>query len=187
MFTHSETLQNNTSIKTTEIGTVVAGVGCVRVPSVVSSLSDQPPPPLSLSSGLQAEKLFMSIGQQIKGFNKKGKEFFKFNTNVSENICKLHIEGVKIFISGDYILTSFYDTKDNTYLIAQDRIHDMLMLPRRENAIDNPDIVLACQDRCLRFANSTGPTTLGWHQSDVQAVGPVSSLHAYVGASGRKS
>ena len=38
----------------------------------------------------QSDKVFVATGHSIKGLNKKGKEFFRFNTNLTEvRRCKL--------------------------------------------------------------------------------------------------
>ena len=54
---------------------------------------------LGASTG-QADRIFSASGQTIRGHSKTGKEFFKFVTNLAEDIKHLHIEGTEIWTTG---------------------------------------------------------------------------------------
>jgi len=44
-------------------------------------------------------QVFVALAQQIKGISKKGKEFFEFNSNLTETITSLFVEDLKIWTS----------------------------------------------------------------------------------------
>lgn len=54
---------------------------------------------------------FWSSGHSIRGINKKGKEFFKFDTNHTEDIQNLYVQGSNLWSAGDYILNSYKGSK----------------------------------------------------------------------------
>ena len=54
---------------------------------------------LGASTG-QADRIFSASGQTIRGHSKTGKEFFKFVTNLAEDIKNIHIEGTEIWTTG---------------------------------------------------------------------------------------
>ena len=39
----------------------------------------------------QGDKIFASCGNEVRGVNRKGKEFFKFTTNLTETIRNIHV------------------------------------------------------------------------------------------------
>jgi len=94
------------------------------------------------------DRVFYTSAQTIRGVNKKGKEFFKFNTDGTETLRGLCIEDTKIWTSGEYMYNFYVDTKDAGYYMAPDRINDLLLLPILNHVDPNP--VLACQDRHVR-------------------------------------
>lgn len=96
----------------------------------------------------QTDKLFASCGNVVKGVNKKGKEFFKFTTNLTEPIRKLHVDNVTIWAAGEYVVNQYINCEDAYYYAANDKINDMavasVIIPDEKNPI------LACADRFVR-------------------------------------
>ena len=63
--------------------------------------------------GKEMDKIFLACGQTIKGITKKGKEFFKFGANLTEDIKSMAVlnkEG-KIFTGGDFLYNEFVECK----------------------------------------------------------------------------
>ena len=60
----------------------------------------------------QTDKRFASCGNVVKGVNKKGKEFFKFTTNLTEPIAKLHVDNVTIWAAGEYVTNQYVNCED---------------------------------------------------------------------------
>ena len=93
-------------------------------------------------------KIFYASGGTIRGVQRKGKEFLRFNTNLTEPIRSMYIEGEDIFTGGEYIYNQFVALKDTAFFMANDRINDLTCL--RVSGGSRADAVLACQDRMIR-------------------------------------
>jgi Bardet-Biedl syndrome 7 protein len=93
-------------------------------------------------------RVFFTSAQTIRGVTRKGKEFFRFNTDGAEVLRGLHVEDTKIWTSGEYIFNYYIDTKDAGHFVSRDRINDLLVVPIF-NMVDH-NAILACQDRYVR-------------------------------------
>ena len=95
---------------------------------------------------------FWASGYSIRGINKKGKEFFKFDTNHTEDIKHLFVDGSNLWSVGDYILNSYKGSKqgieDNFYYLSDDKIYDMIVANVSGNLIFNS--ILAWDDSSVR-------------------------------------
>jgi len=101
----------------------------------------------------ELNKVFTSSGATIRGHTKKGKEFFKFNTNLTETIHSLYVEDDKIWAGCEFIYNQFIDCKDNYFYMSPDRINDLtVQRVSKEGALD---AVLACQDRFVRVVSGS--------------------------------
>ncbi len=60
---------------------------------------------------------------QIRGLNKKGKEFFRFNTQLTETIRRVDIFGKNIWSAGEYVHNHFIEGKDKALYLCPDRIN----------------------------------------------------------------
>ena len=94
------------------------------------------------------DRIFFTSAQTIRGVTRKGKEFFRFNTDGAETLRGLHVEDTKIWTSGEYMFNYYIDTKDAGYYMSRDRVNDLLVEPII-NFVDH-NAVLACQDRYVR-------------------------------------
>lgn len=96
--------------------------------------------------------LFAASGQTIRGVNKKGKEFFKFETNHTETINHLTVQGTELWSCGDFILNNYGSGKDGIqdkfYYICEDKINDMMVQHVGGEMINNT--ILACEDGTIR-------------------------------------
>ena len=99
------------------------------------------------------DKIYMACGTKIKGFTKTGKQFVDFDTNLSEPVQSMFVDGVDLFLCGSYIYNHYHDNADQNYYLAPDKINDIVVLPLSEDLPCLP--VLACQDRLLRVINKS--------------------------------
>jgi hypothetical protein len=60
---------------------------------------------------------------QILGMSKKGKEFFKFNTQVTEAITKVDVCDLNIWSSAEYVHNWYIEGKDKAFYLCLDRIN----------------------------------------------------------------
>ncbi|PNH08710.1 Bardet-Biedl syndrome 7 protein [Tetrabaena socialis] len=95
-----------------------------------------------------AFKTLPAAANKIKGVNKKGKEFFKFNTQLTETIRRVDISEKNIWSAGEYVHNHFIEGRDKALYLCPDRINDAEVVP-----LAGPNDlwpVLACQDRYVR-------------------------------------
>ncbi|GAX76228.1 hypothetical protein CEUSTIGMA_g3672.t1 [Chlamydomonas eustigma] len=114
--------------------------------------SNQKVTSLSLGKGkLQRDRIFVAAGNNIVGISRKGKEFFKFNTQITETISKVDVADKNIWSSGEYIHNMYIEGKDHAFYLCPDRINHAEVMP----LISPNDYLpaLACQDRHIRVLN----------------------------------
>ncbi|EQC39334.1 hypothetical protein SDRG_03539 [Saprolegnia diclina VS20] len=99
------------------------------------------------------DKAYVSSGQQVLGYTKKGKEFFKFQSNLSETINRVFTYDTHLWTATDYIYNQFENGQDKHFYMCQDRINDMLLLHENDELVP----VLACQDKYIRFIQGSEP------------------------------
>ena len=72
----------------------------------------------------------MACGQQIRAYTRKGKEFLKIKTNLSETIQSLFVDETTIWTCGEFILNIYEgvstSVKDAGFVMCPDRVHDLL-------------------------------------------------------------
>ncbi|XP_048390494.1 Bardet-Biedl syndrome 7 protein isoform X4 [Stegostoma tigrinum] len=98
--------------------------------------------------GTPQEKIFISVGSEVQGFTKKGKQFLSFETNLTEIIRAMYVSGADLFLCANYIYNHYCDCKDQDYYLSGDKIDDIICLPVEKIGHITP--ILACQDRVLR-------------------------------------
>jgi len=98
---------------------------------------------------LGKDKIFLGCGQSIHGFNRKGKEFVKIKTNLTETINHLYVDNEMIWTGGDFVMNIYQDCKDFGFVMVKDRINDMLCAPISDGG-DMLSAVMACQDKVIR-------------------------------------
>ncbi len=108
---------------------------------------------LGASTG-QADRIFSASGQTIRGHSKTGKEFFKFVTNLAEDIKHLHIEGTEIWTTGRTTCNLLRNYKDCDSYVSPSPISASVVVPGVSAEKDrNP--VLGCEDRRLRVVKGS--------------------------------
>lgn len=104
---------------------------------------------LTLGHGAnQKDRMFAAMGPQIAGYSKVGKEFFKFNTQVTEQITAVHVHEKTIWSSAEYVHNEYLEGKDKAFYLCPDRINDAQVVPLVSPNEYLP--ILACQDRHIR-------------------------------------
>ncbi|XP_012936573.1 Bardet-Biedl syndrome 7 protein homolog [Aplysia californica] len=94
------------------------------------------------------ERIFTCSGLEVNAFTKKGKNFLTFNTNMSEPVQSMYVEGTDLLVCGNFVFNHYRDCKDINYVVCNDKITDVLCLPTETRNGITP--ILACQDRVLR-------------------------------------
>lgn len=101
------------------------------------------------AEGAVREKIYFCEGNEVYGFSKKGKQFLKFDTNLTEPIKTMHVDNLDLYCCGKYVYNHYKDCDDLHYYVAPDLINDITVLPSG-GVIDDAMPILACQDRVLR-------------------------------------
>ncbi|XP_042902114.1 BBSome complex member BBS7 isoform X2 [Parasteatoda tepidariorum] len=124
--------------------------------------------------GTIRDKVFVAAGGEVKGYTRKGKQFLKFDTNMTEAIKSMHISGNDLFVCGNFIYNHYYECQDQSYYLSVDNINDMICLDMDKVGTIVP--ILACQDRVLRVLKESNclyevevpgpPSTLALFQND---------------------
>lgn len=122
------------------------------------------------------DKVFVAMAQQIKGVSKKGKEFFSFNSNLTETITSLFVEELKIWTCGEYVYNLFDNGTDTHFFMSPDRINDLVCSHISRDT--EYDALLACQDRFVRCIQGSTPIL----EAAIDA--PAVSLKVYGGGGG---
>jgi Bardet-Biedl syndrome 7 protein len=94
------------------------------------------------------DKLFVGCGQSIHGFTRKGKEFVKIKTNLTETINHLFVDENMIWTGGEYIMNIYDQCKDSGFVMIKDRINGLTCAPIAPG--DVLSSIIACQDKFLR-------------------------------------
>lgn len=71
-----------------------------------------------------AARYALHAALQIRGLTKKGKEFYRFTTNLTEQLRTLHVCDSSVWVTGEFLVTEFQDSKEVQFYTAPDRIHD---------------------------------------------------------------
>ncbi|XP_066957827.1 Bardet-Biedl syndrome 7 protein homolog [Macrobrachium rosenbergii] len=103
--------------------------------------------------GTVRDKIFVSSGNEVRGYTKKGKQFLGFDTNLTEEIKSMHISGSDLLVCGNHIYNHYHDCQDASYFLAPDKINDVISLPAEKMKALVP--ILACEDRLLRVMSGS--------------------------------
>eukprot|EP00878_Enallax_costatus_P024904 GHUV01026605.1.p1 GENE.GHUV01026605.1~~GHUV01026605.1.p1 ORF type:complete len:268 (+),score=64.63 GHUV01026605.1:461-1264(+) len=125
---------------------------------------------ITLGMGLkQKDKIFYTAGNSIRGITKKGKEFFRFTTSLTEAISQLRVADSHIWAGCQYTHNHFIEAADGGLYMSPDKILATELIPLMGPSEWLP--VLACRDCCIRvigkdnkplfeIATGTQPTAL---------------------------
>lgn len=80
------------------------------------------------SAGSVNDKIFVANEFQILGYNKKGKVFLTFDTNLTEPIKSLCVTGNDLIVCGNHVYTHYKDCKESGSYLCGDTIVDCNVL-----------------------------------------------------------
>ncbi|KAK8780001.1 hypothetical protein V5799_018658 [Amblyomma americanum] len=126
--------------------------------------------------GSVQDKIFFAAGNEITGYTRKGKQFLKFDTNLTDTIRCMSVCGNDLAVCGEYVYNHYFECQDKNYFLSSGRINDMLLLPVDKLRALVP--VLACQDRLLRVLKDSQC------QLEIEVSGPATALALYQGDGG---
>lgn len=63
-------------------------------------------------------KIFVSFGDVVKGFNKKGREFFKLESPMTEEIRHMSVFDPELYIAGEYVLYRLEHSKETGFYMS---------------------------------------------------------------------
>lgn len=111
--------------------------------------------PLSCAT-LFTDQLFCVRGSVVDAYSRKGKHFFSVDTNATERIHSVAVHTPFFFISGEYMVTAFKESKELSLFMAPDRVREMVAFPVK-SALAKADLLLTdymvclgCNDRTIR-------------------------------------
>ncbi|KAL1434870.1 hypothetical protein MTO96_001749 [Rhipicephalus appendiculatus] len=137
------------------------GVSCIQLGGPIGSIQD---------------KIFVAAGNEITGYTRKGKQFLKFDTNLTDTIRCMSVCGNDLAVCGEYVYNHYFECQDKNYYLSSGRINDMIMLPVDKLRALVP--VLACQDRLLRVLKDSQC------QMEIEVSGPATALCLHQGDGG---
>lgn len=80
------------------------------------------------SLGSINDRIFVANEFQILGYNKKGKVFLTFDTNLTEPIKSLCVTGNDLIVCGNHVYTHYKDCKESGSYLCGDTIVDCNVL-----------------------------------------------------------
>eukprot|EP00659_Diplonema_papillatum_P001564 gene1564-2346_t len=97
------------------------------------------------------DRVFVASGDCLRAFTKKGREFFKVETNLTEAISNMAVKTPWVWTAGDYTVACFEEGNEIAYLNCPDRINDLIV--SKVLTDKSYDAVIACQDRMIRVVH----------------------------------
>jgi Bardet-Biedl syndrome 7 protein len=76
------------------------------------------------SIGSVPDKIFIANENQIIGYNRKGKVFLSFDTNLTEPIKSLFVVGNDLIVCGNHVYTHYKECKESGSYLCGDTIVD---------------------------------------------------------------
>ncbi|KOO21327.1 bardet-biedl syndrome 7 [Chrysochromulina tobinii] len=99
-------------------------------------------------TGEERDNIFMASSGTVRAYTKKGKEFLRFNTNLTEPIRSMWVGEEDIHTGGEFMYNTFINCKDTYFFMSSDRINDIMC--DHVSGGRSIDAALACQDRMIR-------------------------------------
>lgn len=131
----------------------------------------------------QQDKIFYSYDQTVVGINRKGKQFFQYSSNLTEEIKSLTVKDLSFFTAGEYVCNKIENNKDVQQYVSREKINDMII--SRISFAGSADVcpILVCQDRTMKVLKDAQvyyeasldaiPTTIAEVESVISAAGGI--------------
>ncbi|XP_046623851.1 Bardet-Biedl syndrome 7 protein homolog isoform X3 [Neodiprion virginianus] len=107
--------------------------------------------------GTQKDKIFVAVGNSVKGYTRRGKVFLEFDTNLLEPISAMCVLGPDLSACAKDLYHRYHDCRDADAYLVGERVMDVLLLPGEGSAVV---AVLACGDCAVRVLHSGRTPTL---------------------------
>lgn len=98
------------------------------------------------------DKIFASHSQRIVGYTKKGKDFFKLTSSLTETIMNIVVEDTRIFTGCEYIYNLYDNGQDTAFYMCRHQINSLIVSNLYTDL--SWDVLLGCQDSCIRIIPS---------------------------------
>lgn len=106
------------------------------------------------------DRIFFATGHEVRGFSKKGKNFYNIETFMSEDITSMAISGSELRLAGEHLCSHYLDNREMPYYSSPAKINDLITI-RLPTDVDDPTyggitpnspnlVMLACADRAIR-------------------------------------
>ncbi|XP_046429683.1 Bardet-Biedl syndrome 7 protein homolog isoform X3 [Neodiprion fabricii] len=107
--------------------------------------------------GTQKDKIFVAVGNSVKGYTRRGKVFLEFDTNLLEPISAMCVLGPDLSACAKDLYHRYHDCRDADAYLVGERVMDVLLLPGEGSAVV---AVLACGDCAVRVLHGGRTPTL---------------------------
>jgi Bardet-Biedl syndrome 7 protein len=114
------------------------------------------------------QQIFIAHSQRIIGLTKKGKEFFKLTSSLTENIRNIAVEDTRIWTGCEFIYNLYDNGQDTAFYMSRDQINALTIDHISRDS--DYDVILGCQDNCLRIVQGSNLVV------EVPTSGPVTAL-----------
>lgn len=86
--------------------------------------------------GSIADKIFVAYENEVIGYNKKGKVFLTFDTNLTEPIKSMFVTGNDLIVCGNHLMTHYKDCKESGSYLCGDTITDCICICPHNVSVD---------------------------------------------------
>ena len=90
-----------------------------------------------ISGSAEKASVFVASGSQIRGFTKRGKDFFKLDSSHTDAIQHLHVQASELWSTGKHTLNCYVSAEnrivDKYYYVAEDFIVNMKVVTLSSN------------------------------------------------------
>lgn len=122
---------------------------------------------------VKQDKIFAGGGQKILGITKKGKEFFKLTSSLTETINNIIVDDSKLWTSCEFIYNMYNNGVDKEFFMCKDIINCMIV--DHVSNEQSHDALFGCQDNCIRIVQGSQMMV------EIPTVAPVTELANNVG------
>ena len=102
---------------------------------------------------VKKDNMFVASGQKIVGLTKKGKDFFKLTSSLTETINHIYVDDTKLWTGCEFIYNLYVNGAERDFYMCKDIINDMVVDHYTREL--EYDVVFGCQDSCLRFVSGS--------------------------------
>ena len=151
----------------------------LTLPSEQNNFKTLPKEKKISSVAVSKDKAFFSSNRIVRGITKKGKEYYKLDTSVPDDIINLSAHAPNIYATGEYIMYQYSDSVEQSFFMSPDRINAMTSFNALDPTVE--DAVLGCNDRIIRIVRNSNIIL------EVVVEGATSSLSPYAVEQDRSS